>query len=404
VSTRAGKQASSGFMALFGLPFLAVGLGVCGWGVYGWYLYRISASWERVPATILSLEFKTHRSTSSKGGTSTTYSVACRYRYEYQGRSFTNGDVEILGGSSSEYGRHKRHYDILQPYKDQHKPYLAWVDPQDPQASLLFREPSMTMYVLPIFGLVFALVGGGVSGAGIIGLLGGRAKARRLARDPDRPWRAEGQWDAFTSRSGAVRTVIGSWAVGIFVTLFISIFFVALGSDPHAPFFAWCVVGFFGLVALGCLGWALYVTLRYLKYGDPQLVLTQLPIPLGGQFLGLLTVKRHLVADQGIDLVFKCVKRHTTGSGKNSHTTTTDVYTQTQTVTEDMAQWEEQGSAIPVTFAVPADQPARTMDENPSYQWLLEAKASTPGIDFAASFDLPVYRVDDPGLIEERPA
>jgi len=179
---------------------------------------------------------------------------------------------------------------------------------------------------------------------------------------------------------------------------------VALASDASAPLFAWAVIGGFGLTALAMLAYAAYITLRYLKYGDPILVFAQMPVVLGGQFVALLAVRRHLIAEQGIALTLKCTERLTTGSGKHAHTKATVLHEEAKTITEDMAQDEAQGSAIPVTFNVPADKPPRDANGNPSSLWTLEARAATPGIDFAAEFDLPVYAVTDPSLIEARPA
>jgi hypothetical protein len=39
----------------------------------------------------------------------------------------------------------------------------------------------------------------------------------------------------------------------------------------------------------------------------------------------------------------------------------------------------------------------------PSYRWSIGVKAKTPGIDFGADFDIPVYNVSDPSLIEQNP-
>ncbi len=70
----AQKQLSSKWLVLFGMPFLLAGLGVTGWGVHAWMLYAASGSWQRVPATVQSVEFVEH--SDSDGD---TYSVKATY-------------------------------------------------------------------------------------------------------------------------------------------------------------------------------------------------------------------------------------------------------------------------------------------------------------------------------------
>lgn len=158
------------------------------------------------------------------------------------------------------------------------------------------------------------------------------------------------------------------------------------------------------MFALWLIGKAVYLTLQYLKYGDPVLTLPQLPIVPGTQFLAVLHVKTHLMTEHGIQLTFKCVKTTVTGSGKSASTDIKDLHNETKIVTMDMARTSYEGSAIPVAFDVPTGLPDRETEENPSYEWTLEVKAQTPGIDFSTEFDLPVYTVKDPSLVEKRPA
>ena len=47
--------------------------------------------------------------------------------------------------------------------------------------------------------------------------------------------------------------------------------------------------------------------------------------------------------------------------------------------------------------------PTTAPGENPSVGWTLSVKAATPGVDFGAEFDVPVFNVADESLIERRP-
>jgi hypothetical protein len=53
------------------------------------------------------------------------------------------------------------------------------------------------------------------------------------------------------------------------------------------------------------------------------------------------------------------------------------------------------GTAIPVAFAIPADAVAcDDRDSDNRVLWRLELSAGVPGVDYAASFDVPVFRTE----------
>jgi hypothetical protein len=390
---------SPGCMTVFGLPFLVAGLVMLGVGLNWWIVYFQSASWERVPATLLSIEWRTHH--SSKGGT--TYSVACVYRYLYQAREYTSSRVGVDSGSDSNHALHRHRYDLLVHHKEKEQSFTALVNPANPKQSVLFRDITSGMYVLPPFGTVFALVGGGMIVGGISNTRRNRRKRALLEQNPGRPWRAEEKWNDFSVSASARSELIILWAIGGFLGGFVSIITVTLVNDAYAPVFARIVIGFFGFIAAGLLGWAVYLTLRFLKYGNPRLAFAEIPLVPGNTMNALLMIKSHLVTEHGVDCTLKCLSKLTTGSGKSRHTDTTTLWEQTLNVQKDMAKSEVLGSAIPLQFQLPSDQPPRDPDSNPSIEWVLEAKASTPGVDFAVKLeDLPVYTLDDPSLIERR--
>ncbi len=61
------------------------------------------------------------------------------------------------------------------------------------------------------------------------------------------------------------------------------------------------------------------------------------------------------------------------------------------------------GKSWTFAFAVPEGYPDRSLSGSTKYRWVLEAKAETPGIDFGATFQLPVYSVSDQSDIRRNP-
>jgi hypothetical protein len=117
----------------------------------------------------------------------------------------------------------------------------------------------------------------------------------------------------------------------------------------------------------------------------------------------LLHVKTHISAAKGIELKLQCMKREIVTRGKKSSTEDSEIYGEKKIATEDLAGRTGRGSAIPVHFTIPPEQPETFSGDLPNYFWKITAKAATPGVDFLAEFEIPVYNVADPALVDVNP-
>jgi hypothetical protein len=393
-----GSKKSGWFMLLFGIPFLCAGIGVMWWACRMWQLYYESDAWTETPVTIVSTEFEVHR-----GDDSTSYSVDCSYKYTFNGNKYNGNRVGLEGGSGSSDSYHRTRYNILTRHRDNKTPFTALVDPEDPSRAILFRQLTTTLYVLPPFGLVFALAGLFVMSMGVRGVfISSRARAK-LALHPDQPWKADKRWNTFELHSKPMAKIIGSFCMGLFLSLFMSIFIVAFVFDGGAPFFAKAIVGALCLAPICAFGTGFYHLFRYMKYGKPTLALTRMPCVIGEENTVLLYVRARIVAEEGIDATIKCMEKEWRKSGNKSTLSEVSVYSEDIKITDDMVRNSSTSSAIPITFTVPIGKHDTYDAEMPSYRWSIGVKAKTPGIDFGADFDIPVYNVSDPSLIEQNP-
>lgn len=397
--TKPGNSKSYWILVLFGLPFLGVGIVVSVMGWKMWSLWYESKTWVQVPAIVVNVEFKTHQ--GDEGGTS--YSVECLYTYKVGNRNYSGIRVglENHGGSSDSY--HRARHDILASHRDSKKPIDIWVDPANPERSVVFRNITTTMYVLPMCGLVFGLPGLLISFLGLISMGKARRADTLLLRNPGRPWRADSRWQSFEVGDKPVRRIIHNLAMAIFCGIFVSMFWITMGTDQNAPLFAKVIIFLITLIPVGALVAAVYQTFRYMKYGNPKLVFRQIPFVIGQDNAALLHVKTHISAEKGIELKLQCMKREVVKRGNKSSTEDHEIYAETKTSTEDLAERTGHGSAIPVHFAIPAEQPETFSGDLPNYIWKITAKAATPGIDFLAEFEIPVYHVTDQHLIDVNP-
>jgi hypothetical protein len=149
----------------------------------------------------------------------------------------------------------------------------------------------------------------------------------------------------------------------------------------------------FSLVGAGLIIGAIYTTLRRLKFGRSICTIDRVPIEPGHAFHGEIELRGDTVPDDGYRLLLICVHRVVTGSGKNQSTRETPLWQTENRITAATAMRLATGGVrVPFSLTIPAD--ARATDLRISRDqivWRLDASAEMPGIDFAASFELPVF-------------
>ncbi|MBF0409295.1 MAG: DUF3592 domain-containing protein [Candidatus Riflebacteria bacterium] len=398
VLTDKNDKVSPFFLMLFGLPFLLVGLFVFAWGGKMVWKYHISGSWKKVPARVTQVEWHEHR--GSKG--SRTYSVTGKFQYSFGNSTYIGTQITVEDGSSSEYNYWRGIYDEMKKSQKDGATIEVRVNPEDPDESIAFRYFNSTLIILPIFGIVFSLAGAGVILSGFFQFGKNRQKENSIARYPDQPWRYDSLGAGFKISSGALKKTLIISVISIGATCFISIFWIAIFSDSMTPLFAKLIVGFFTLIILLLDFSAVYSLLQYLKYGESTLITEEFPIATGKPFNAAVLVSKHIdqQPEAGIKVNLKCIKKTTTGTGKQKNTHIDELHDQTIIVKRDLGGTGR--SAIPFTIDIPRGLPSRLSDSNPQIEWKLEIAAETPGIDFGASFELPVYNVIDPSLIQKR--
>jgi len=379
--------------------YIIIGLVVFGFGT--WYSfgglsmlfqYFKSSNWEKTPVSIIKTDLKTYKSEGK-----TLYSVECVYNYHWEGNLYTGTKVGFEKYRSAD-AFHKNRYRILHRQEKSGRSFSALVNPDNPQESILFRELQTTMLVFTIVGILFMMSGASLS---IWGIHTWRKSYKINKLYPGKPWKAQKVSDDFIISDKALFHVFKAYGIGVGMGLFVSFFFIAFSDNKNTPIFPMLIIGIFALITIAIFVQAFYFTFRYFKYGSSSLVLSQIPLAPGMNFSGLIRIHRSMEPMEGLKIVFKCLKEYVEGHGKKSKHIKKTIFEDKALITESMGRC--QGKIWAFNFMVPEGYPDHNLLGSVKYRWILEIKAETPGIDFGASFELPVHSVHSRFDIKQNP-
>jgi hypothetical protein len=242
-----------------------------------------------------------------------------------------------------------------------------------------------------LFLAVFALVFGSVGIGGIIAAFAGRRRsdAQQAMRHAhaDSPWLWRPDWAASRVEDGSRTTASFAWFFAIFwnlISLPAGFFGVreAVDKGNHAALLALL----FPAIGVGLLVWAVRAWLRYRRYGISRFELATLPGVIGHSLAGTVRMTEPLRPEGGFQVTLTCLRRHTTGSGKNRSTSESVLWQEDRRVMGT-------GASIPLTFAIPADAlPSDDSNPNDRRIWRLGVSADVPGVDYGSSFEVPIFR------------
>jgi hypothetical protein len=367
---------------LFFAPIaLLVGPGLLISGLLANARSRAAAAWPEVPARIENVSF------ASTSEDNEPHGLCCVYRYTVDGKDRTGTRVGFDVQSRAYDGEYAK----LERHRVSGEKLAARVNPADPTDAVLFAHLSKEAPYIPwigagvgVFGLLFGI-------AGLRAIRDGYQRFVREAKPTDTPWRRDDTWkDHRVLSDSSALPVPRHLGIAATVACFLTIALVV--SEP-ASTERRIVIALF-VVPAGFLVRAAYLALRHAKYGRSTLHLTQLPAPPGGTLEGVIEVPAGLDEPSGVKLTLKCVKRTSDSDGESYdetlHESSTDVDP------SDLSRVVGV-TFVPVRVAVPADKPARDSEVS----WYLVARCATRGVDFAATFEVPVFEAAE-NLIERR--
>jgi hypothetical protein len=263
------------------------------------------------------------------------------------------------------------------------------------EQSMFGRGERSALIGLGVFGGILFLVGGLILAAGVTKIRAARREQLRRDAHPVEPWRWTGQWDSPDLADINRNAAVFSWT---FAILFNAIAWPAAYAAIHAANPGNHAVYFVLLLpaaTMALLAWAIYLTVRRMKFGRCTLHLETLPGCIGGYLAGTIETPRPIHDANSVRLVLRCIQRTTTNSfnlnSGRSHRRAWDepLWEKEQKLTGVLPQ------GIPVSFRIPPDRRAtEKFSARDEILWRLSVHADTPGADFSAEFLVPIFHAE----------
>lgn len=166
------------------------------------------------------------------------------------------------------------------------------------------------------------------------------------------------------------------------------------------------VLAVFPVLSLFLLGWAVSRTLAHRRWGESELELVTRPGVVGGPVEGVLHASASLERFETLHVTLACIRRQVRRSSRGRSQTERVLWQSETAIPAGEVGRDVRGRTARIRFLVPGDAlPTDHSDEADSIHWRLVARASVPGIDYEAGFEVPVLRTaeTDPGLrVENR--
>ncbi len=240
---------------------------------------------------------------------------------------------------------------------------------------------------------------------GLRGLAAKQAEADALVTlHPDQPWKWKPEWDG--------RPIEASDRKGAGFLLFFSVMWNAISwpafwavwwGPKDNPLGVKLMVTLFPAIGVLVAWLAVYKWIQSRKFGRPRFVPSTVPGVIGGYVGGVIEVPARVTPEGDATLSLRNLRRETRGSGKNRSTTEVVLWEREERIPREKWTSGAGRTDIPVLFHVP-DSCSATDDSDPNNEvvWRLETKAAVAGVDFAATFDVPVFATGETAAPPER--
>jgi hypothetical protein len=373
------KRIRSWFLAIFALPFFAVGIFFISKTAITLYDAVQMTSWQQTPGTLISA--KLSHTTSDN---STTYQAEARYRYRVNGVEYSGERVAIHSGSDNIGDFQQQLGRQLERLHRNQKPVPVYYNPSDPNQAVINRDIRWGM--IGFYAIFIIMFGGSGLGLIIFGLRGKRVIDTPEAAE--KPWLARPEWADNHILSGARFGVYLFWVITIVWNL-LSIPATIFVPDVWRKEGALALlILLFPMAGMGFLYWTVKKTLEWRRFGYTPLTMDPFPGAIGGDVGGEIELNQPYASGLVCEVSLSSIYSYVSGSGKNRSRS-------------EEVRWQDSGYAqvepagrgmrLRFRFSVPQGLSPSEEETGNYFLWRLNIKAELPGIDLDRSYTIPVY-------------
>lgn len=213
-----------------------------------------------------------------------------------------------------------------------------------------------------------------------------------MADRPEKPWELRPDWAAGRIESGSRKAMA--------FPLVFAAFWNAIAIP--VPILAWeeitrdgdrvaYLILLFPVVGFFLIFWALRRVVVFRKFGNSVLELDTIPAFIGRGIRGKVLINNRIDPAEGFHVKLVCVSQRRTGTGKNRRTSESIKWQEERCVKDVRREYNR--TVVPIEFPIDADVlQSDESDLDNKIIWRVLIAAEIPGVDYDASFDVPVYR------------
>lgn len=392
-SSNAGNKFAYGCLAVFAVPFAAIGTFMAYLTINTIVQSVNMSAWPQVPAELKSVELK------GSSGKSKTAWVAAEYTYEFQGKSYTGSKASLY--SADNVGSfHEDLYHELNDAKSKGESIAVHVNPDDPAQSIIrpdLRWGMLSFYM--VFVIAFGTVGWGLLLAAIFSVRQDKVRRALQAQHPTEPWLWNPKWKArkIPSNQKAQAIILGVIAL-VWNAISLPVLTV-LPREIERKNYAILFLLIFPIIGAALLYFGGQAVLRWKRFKKVWLELQTLPARPGASLRGVIHPGVRLEGIKTMAAEFVCerserVHRSSSSNSKSkSSIETSRIWQSKVDIPPSRISTAMDESPIQIDVPVPSD--ARDCCElvKGSYgiAWKLIVHAELAGPDFKAEFDIPVF-------------
>lgn len=199
-------------------------------------------------------------------------------------------------------------------------------------------------------------------------------------------------WSSGQIKSEGRMFMIILWLLAITWNLCFGSAFINSFSNPEIKTGGLIALGIFSAIGIVPIVFAIRESIRHFRYGMSLCLIDEKAGVLGKTMTGKIITKSDVSATGDFTIEIQCLETYESGTSKNKTSSTRSRW---QTKCTVPSPGLRSSSGIPFTFSLPKTAPETAYQlETGKISWQVMIKAPTQGVDYTATFVVPVFKME----------